>query len=83
MPHAAPTADLHHAAKPVERPLDGDIVEPPRDRHPFGEARLILDLVDDGEAGIGVVFGDGEPNRVRADVNGRNPLACRRHRWRR
>ena len=35
-----------------------------------GEARLVLHLVDDGEAGGGVVLGDQQPDRVGADVDG-------------
>ena len=37
---------------------------------PCGEARLVLHLVDDGEAGAGVVLGDQQPDRVGADVEG-------------
>ena len=72
---ATALADHAHAGEPGHGALHGGGVEVPGGGDALGEARLVLHLVDDGEAGAGIVLGDEEADRVGADVEGGEALA--------
>ena len=74
-PHAAPLADLTHAAQGLDGAVHRRVVEAPGAGQSRGQSRLVLQFVDDGEAGGGVVLGDEEADGVGADVDRGDALA--------
>ena len=73
--HAAALAHLAHPGESLDRALHRGVVETAGAGEPRRQPGLVLQLVDDGEAGGGVVFRDEQADRVRADVDGRDALA--------
>ena len=57
------------------RALDGRLVETAGRGEPRRQARLVLDLVNDAEAGGGIVLRHEQADRIGADVDGRDAIA--------
>jgi hypothetical protein len=72
--HVAALADLAHAPQGLDGAVHRRFVEAAGARQPRGEPRLILELVDDGEAGGGIVLGHQQAHGVRAYVDRGDPL---------
>ena len=72
---AAALADLAHPGRAPGAPGPSRLLEAAGAGEPRREAGVVLELVDDGEAGGGIVLGDQQTDGVRADVDGGDPLA--------
>ncbi len=73
--HPAPLADLAHAGQGLHGALDGGLVQAAGPGESRREAGLVLELVDDLEAGGGIVLRHEQADGVGADVDGRDAIA--------